>query len=190
MKKAEGRYESHKLSSNSERDDDILTAAAGEDYKCQYRTHSHNKFIVWASNFYCFLTQVGCKVHMILQRAWKCSARSVAQGMVWLVNHFIPDWYMAAYIWWIAIELSTDIHVPQRMNATDVSTSRCDTLSDMFHQLLDVLPFPLRMNCNTIGNPLTFYFIWFVEYFWCMTKFLLTQWLSSSCLVFVLISSF
>lgn len=163
MKKAEGRYESHKLSSNSERDDDILTAAAGEDYKYQYRTHSHNKFIVWVSNFYCFLTQVGCKVHMILQRA---------------------------YIWWIAIGLSTDIHVPQRMNATDVSTSRCDTLSDMFHQHLDVLPFPLRMNCNTIGNPLTFYFIWFVEYFWCMTKFLLTQWLLSSCLVFVLISSF
>ena len=45
------------------RDNDILTAAAGQDYKRQYRTHSHNKFIVWASNFYCFLTQAGCKVH-------------------------------------------------------------------------------------------------------------------------------
>ncbi len=41
-----GRYESHKLSCKSERDDDILTAGVRKDYKCQYRTAVTEKFSV------------------------------------------------------------------------------------------------------------------------------------------------
>lgn len=41
-----GRYESHKLSCKSERDDDILTAGVREDYKCQYRTTAAERFSV------------------------------------------------------------------------------------------------------------------------------------------------